>query len=75
MRFTPLLGRKSVAADTKSLPYFFSNIFLIATSSGISEHLGAANIKLAIPSLRSAGHSLEHVKSTLELHVHSYKMQ
>lgn len=59
MRFTPQLGRTSVAADTNSFPYFFSKIFLIATSSGISEHLGAANIKLAIPSFRSAGHSLE----------------
>ena len=58
-RFTPQLGRKSVAADTKSFPYFFSKVSRIANSSGISEHLGAANIKLDIPSFRSAGHSLE----------------
>ena len=58
MRFTPQLGRRSVAADTKSFPYFFSKTSLIATSSGISEHLGAAKIKLAMPSFRSAGHSL-----------------
>lgn len=59
MRFTPQLGRKSVAADTKSFPYFFSNVSRSLNSSGISEHLGAANIKLDIPSFRSAGHSLE----------------
>ena len=59
MRFTPQLGRKSVAADTKSFPYFFSKLSRIANSSGISEHLGAANIKLDIPSFRSAGQSLE----------------
>lgn len=60
-RFTPQLGLRSTAADTKSFPYFLSKIFLSATSSGISEHLGAANIKLAIPSFKSAGHSLKQV--------------
>ena len=59
MRFTPQLGRRSVAADTKSFPYFFSKTFRSDKSSGISEHLGDANIKLAIPSFRSAGQSLE----------------
>lgn len=66
MRFTPQLGLRSVAADTKSLPYFFSKISLIATSSGISEHLGAAKIKLAIPSFRSAGHSLKQIEPPLD---------
>lgn len=59
MRFTPQSGRRSVAADTKSLPYFFSKMSRMANNSGISEHLGAANIKLEIPSFKSAGHSLE----------------
>jgi hypothetical protein len=30
----------------------------IRPSSGSSEHLGAANIKLQMPSFKSAGHSL-----------------
>lgn len=61
-RFTPQLGLRSVAAETKSFPYFFSNIFLSAESSGISEHLGAAKIKLATPSFKSAGHCLQQFK-------------
>lgn len=59
IRFTPQVGRSSVAADTKSLPYFFSKMSFRSPSSGISEHLGAANIKLAMPSFRSTGHSLK----------------
>lgn len=58
VRFTPDSGRKSVAADTKSLPYFFSKTSRSRKSSGISEHLGAANIKLEIPSFRSGGQFL-----------------
>ena len=75
-RFTPLLGRRSVAADTKSFPYFFSKIFLSATNSGISEHLGDANIKLAIPSFRSAGHSLNISKKHQNLYfIHDIQSQ
>lgn len=59
VRFTPALGRRSVAAETKSLPYFFSKMSLIPINSGISEHLGAAKIKLDIPSFKSAGHCLQ----------------
>ena len=63
MRFTPQLGRRSVAADTKSFPYFFSKMSRIANSSGISAHLGAAKIKLDIPSFKSCGHSLQRIPS------------
>jgi hypothetical protein len=72
IRLTPQLGRKSVAADTKSFPYFFAKMSLRSPSSGISEHLGAAKIKLAIPSLRSTGHCLKesqthtHIRSQTE---------
>jgi hypothetical protein len=55
---TAASGRKSTAAETKSLPYFFSKMSRMRPSSGSSEHLGAANIKLQIPSFKSAGHSL-----------------
>jgi hypothetical protein len=41
------------------LPYFFSKMSRIRLSSGSSEHLGAANIKLQMPSFKSAGHSLK----------------
>lgn len=58
MPFTPQSGLRSLAAVTKSLPYFLSKKFLTVISSGISQHLGAAKIKLAIPSFKSAGHSL-----------------
>lgn len=47
-----------MAVETKSFPYFFSKTSRIANNSGISEHRGAANIKLDIPSFRSAGHTL-----------------
>lgn len=56
---TQASGRRSTAAETKSLPYFFSKRSRIRPSSGSSEHLGAAKIKLQIPSFKSAGHSLK----------------
>lgn len=75
MRFTPQSGRRSVAADTKSFPYFFSKISRIAVSSGISEHRGAENIKLDIPSLRSGGHSLKKMEPNSDLNDFSRKQK
>lgn len=43
------------------------NTSRIPNSSGISEQRGAANIRLDIPSFRSAGHSLERSTEILYL--------
>lgn len=58
MRFTPLSGRNSRAAEANSFPYFAVKFFRASTSSGMSEHLGAANITLVIASFRSIGQVL-----------------
>jgi hypothetical protein len=56
---TAASGGRSTAAETKSLPYFFSKMSRILLSSGRSEHLGAANLKLQMTSFKSVGHSLK----------------
>lgn len=58
-RLTPQSGRSSTAADTKSFPYFEVNILRTSMSSGISAHLGDANITLQIASFKSIGQFLE----------------
>ncbi len=65
VRLTPESGRSSDTAMTNSLPYFAVNKFLICNKSGRSEHLGAANIMLAIASRNSEGHSLLYTKGWL----------
>lgn len=59
MRPTPQSGRNSVAAELNSFPYLAVKCLRISVSSGISAHLGDANITLAIASFRSMGQFLE----------------
>lgn len=61
-RFTPQSGRNSTAAETNSFPYFDTICFFTSMSSGMSEHLGVANITLAIASFKSMGQCLKMFK-------------
>jgi len=63
-RFTPQSGRNSTAAETNSRPYLAIICFFTTTSSGISEHLGDANITLEIASFKSMGQFLEGKKGS-----------
>lgn len=58
MRLTPLSGRSSMAAEVNSFPYFTVKCFRISRSSGMSAHLGDANITLATASFKSIGQFL-----------------
>lgn len=55
---TPQSGRSSRADVTNSFPYFATNCLRTSVSSGISAHLGDANITLDIASFRSMGQFL-----------------
>lgn len=59
MRLTPQSGRSSTAAEINSFPYLDVKCFLISMSSGMSPHLGEANITLETASFRSIGQFLE----------------
>lgn len=61
-RFTPESGRNSTAAETNSFPYLAIICFRTSMSSGMSEHLGDANITLEIASFKSMGHFLKKEK-------------
>lgn len=59
IRFTPQSGRNSIAAETNSFPYLDVICFFTSTSSGMSEHLGDANITLETASFKSMGQFLK----------------
>ena len=59
MRPTPQSGRNSTAAEINSFPYLAVKCLRTSMSSGMSAHLGDANITLATASFRSMGQFLE----------------
>lgn len=65
VRLTLVSGRSSETAEINSFPYFAVNKFLTCKRSGKSEHLGAANIMLAIASCNSEGHCLQYIYLTI----------
>lgn len=62
IQLTPQSGRSSIALEINSFPYFAVKCFRISKSSGMSAHLGDANIKLAISSFKSIGQFLSKYK-------------
>jgi hypothetical protein len=70
-RFTPQLGRTSIAAEANSFPYFDVICFFTSASSGMSEHLGVANITLATASFKSMGQFLKMIRGKRETKMRS----